>query len=73
MGQGFDWDTIRGTGTGYVNLNYPGLPPAVGTGTEIPPSQDRAGYATNGTCSFNFGSATRPASTWRSAMARCEG
>ncbi|MGA2254033.1 MAG: DUF1559 domain-containing protein [Thermoguttaceae bacterium] len=55
--EGYDWDTNRGTGVGYVNVKLPGLPPAAGSGTPIPPSQDRPGYSTNNTCSWNFGSA----------------
>jgi prepilin-type processing-associated H-X9-DG protein len=55
--QGFDWDTIRGTGKGYVNVASPTSTPAVGIGTPIPPSQDKRGYSTNGGCSYNFGSA----------------
>jgi len=54
--EGYDWDTNRGTGSGYVNVKAPSLPPQV-AGTPIPPAQDRPGYATNGSCSWNFGSA----------------
>jgi len=49
--EGYDWDTNRGTGTGYFKLTD------VSTAIPIPPSQDRPGYSTNGTCSYNFGSA----------------
>jgi hypothetical protein len=55
--EGFDWDTIRGTGQSYINASFPGLPPAAGSGTPIRPFQDRPGFSTNGGCSYNFGSA----------------
>jgi len=49
--EGYDWDTNRATGSGYVTASDNA------TATRIPPAQDRPGYATNGTCSWNFGSA----------------
>ena len=72
--QGFDWDTIRGTAVGYVNKNSPGSPPPSNTNWQPnPPFQDRKGFANSGTgpdaFATNFGSATRPVSTWHSAMA----
>ena len=72
--QGFDWDTIRGTGYGYVytnsNTGQPdgSLPPNT-AGNTIPPAQDHPGYSTNGSCSWNFGSA-HPAGFH---MAFCDG
>ena len=52
--EGYDWDSIRGTGTGYVNNKFPGLPPPSGSGSPTLPSQDRPGV---GGCMGNFGSA----------------
>jgi prepilin-type processing-associated H-X9-DG protein len=52
--EGYDWDTNRGTGTGYVNVKLPDTPPPVGSGTPLVPMQDQAGV---GGCMQNFGSA----------------
>ena len=61
--QGFDWDTDRGTGNGYITQAN------ASSATTIPPDQDQRGYATNGGCSWNFGSA-HPAGC---NMAFCDG
>ena len=68
--EGYDWDTIRCSGNGYVNSQYPSLPPSQSPSTPglwVPPSQDRPGIQG---CMSNFGQPMRPVSTWRSAMAR---
>ena len=47
--EGFDWDTVRGTGFGYVAPTDKGTP--------YPPAQDQSGHANNNNFSTNFGSA----------------
>ena len=61
--EGFDWDTNRGTGLGYIK------PSDLPTATQIPPAQDRPGFSTHGGCSWNFGSAHQAGVN----MAFCDG
>ena len=60
--EGYDWDTNRGTGTGYLT------PSDLSTATRLPPAQDRPGLRV-AACRI-LAAPTRPASTWRSATAR---